>query len=134
MIRRLVGLFCMLLVYLGILQLNSYQKNSLKFGQCDDLYIVNFGPSDVFKGEKFNIQPTGESAVWIKLNADSKTTYGIAYINNTPLKTVVVGDMVTAVVPEAIYKDVGAYPLTVALRLSFGMCGVPSRVFNVIAH
>lgn len=134
MIRRLVGFFCMLFLYSGIFQLNSYQKKNIKFTECDNLQIINFGPSDVFKGERFNVQPTGESAIWMKLNTDSKTTYGIAYINNTPLKTVVVGDMVTAVVPESIYKDIGAYPLTVALRLPFGMCVVPSKIFNVIAH
>lgn len=134
MTRRIIGLLGILCIYLLIHMINAYQIKNLNVEICDGLNIVTYGPSVVFKNERFNVQPTGESAIWVKLSDDSKTSYGIAYINGIPLETVVVGNLVTAVVPDRSYAKPGTYPLTIVLRLSSRMCRLPSAVFSVIEH
>ena len=74
--------------------------------------IVNFGPNEVSAGKPFNVQPTGESAMWIKasrpVGPDSKIVIG-----ETRLPTVISGDVLTAVVPVPLYSEAGQKHLTI---------------------
>jgi len=47
--------------------------------------ILEYGPHTIKAGKKFNIQPSGKSAIWVK--AESASKYTILYFNNKKLET-----------------------------------------------
>lgn len=60
--------------------------------------VVAYGPEKTLLGTSFNQQPTGESALWMKLSAPAHIGATILF-DDRPLKTFVDGTAVTALVP-----------------------------------
>lgn len=77
-----------------------------------DVKIVGFGPSPVVHGQPFNVQPNGDSAIWVRVDkpADPK---GVLVLDGQPLKTMVNKDLLTAVVPVSVIATPGPKPLLV---------------------
>jgi hypothetical protein len=74
--------------------------------------IVAFGPNPVDHGRPFNVQPGGQSAIWVRLDRAADPDYRLV-LADTALATVVDGNLLTAAVPDALFAAPGALPLTV---------------------
>ena len=72
--------------------------------------IMGFGPKIVKAGQPFHKQPDGTSAMWVKINGDIDKSAVIS-LGGVPLKTVVKGDLATALVPAPLYAKPGSYPI-----------------------
>lgn len=72
--------------------------------------IVAFGPQPVVRGQTFNVQPDGGSAVWIL--ADRRIVPGTRIrFAGVDLITIVVGDVATAAIPLTLVEQAGDRPL-----------------------
>jgi hypothetical protein len=77
-----------------------------------NLEILKYGPGTIRANTGFNIQPNGESAIWVQLNQDIQgKTYIV--INNARLPGAHRGSLVTASLPAALYSKPGKYPMYV---------------------
>ncbi len=47
--------------------------------------IIDFGPREVVAGEAFNAQPSGENAVWLKVNG--RAICGKVFVDDTPIES-----------------------------------------------
>jgi hypothetical protein len=74
--------------------------------------IVAFGPEKATVGVPFNRQPSGESALWIKLSAPAGLGATILF-DDLQLKTLVDGATVSALVPSASLAVQGRHWLKV---------------------
>lgn len=74
--------------------------------------IVAYGPEKATLGVPFNRQPSGESALWIKLSAPAGLGATILF-DDLPLKTFVDGANVSALVPADVLAVAGRYWLKV---------------------
>lgn len=77
----------------------------------EKLQIIDFGPGEIIKGERFNIQPNGRSAIWARTKNATGST--ILVLNEYALETVVHQDenLLTAVVPDELFQEQGEIPL-----------------------
>jgi hypothetical protein len=77
----------------------------------EQLVLLGYGPLDIEAGKVFNIQPNGESALWV--HGKGVTASTIIMINNVPLKGYPSGEAgtITTPVPADIYAEPGEYPL-----------------------
>jgi peptidoglycan/LPS O-acetylase OafA/YrhL len=79
-------------------------------GRSQPMEIVDFGPRDVVRGQPFNQQPSGNSAVWIRANrsvpAGTRIKFGEALLN-----TVLNDAVLTAEVPDALLAQPGPVPI-----------------------
>jgi len=77
----------------------------------DGLVLRKFGPNDIKRGEVFNKQPNGESAIWAQ--ADNVTSTTILVLNGEVLvsQAHVKDNLITAFVPKKLYASPGEYPL-----------------------
>lgn len=69
--------------------------------------VVAYGPDKVTAGERFNVQPNGQSAVWLKLSKDAPTHSFIVF-RGQKLDSSVMGPVVTAIVPDELFQQPGA--------------------------
>ncbi|WP_038364557.1 hypothetical protein [Bosea sp. UNC402CLCol] len=60
--------------------------------------VLAYGPASTRQGALFNVQASGESALWMKLSAAAGVGASVM-LDDQPLKTVVNGAVVTALVP-----------------------------------
>jgi peptidoglycan/LPS O-acetylase OafA/YrhL len=67
--------------------------------------IIAFGPDRVDAGQRFNVQPDGLSAIWVKL--PTAALGGQIVFRGKKLKSAIAGAVVTASVPDALLKDPG---------------------------
>jgi hypothetical protein len=74
--------------------------------------IVAFGPNPVDHGRPFNVQPGGQSAIWVRLDRPADPDYTLV-LADTKLATVVDGDLLTAAVPDALFAAPGSLPLAI---------------------
>ena len=75
-----------------------------------DKEIVAFGPTPIVHGQPFNQQPSGESAIWVKLSGSADNDFTLV-LGGESLTTVVSGDLLTAAVPPKLVAAVGSLPL-----------------------
>ena len=68
--------------------------------------IQAFGPTTIVAGKPFNIQPGGSSAMWVRLPSPAGAGNSIVFRNHK-LKTVAVGDLLTATVPAELFANPG---------------------------
>lgn len=68
--------------------------------------IETFGPREVVAGKRFNVQPNGLSAMWVQLSSLANTKSSIVF-RNSKLKTVVSGNVLTAIVPDELFVQPG---------------------------
>lgn len=76
------------------------------------IVLKSVGPSGIQAGVKFNVQPDGFSALWIK--AEGATSATVPVLSGVELPAVNVrdnGTLVTAVVPPKLYQKAGSFPL-----------------------
>jgi hypothetical protein len=81
------------------------------------LQIVDFGPREVILGQPFNVQPSGESAIWVRVkNADD----AVIELGHERLRTAIDegGTLLTAAVPAVLLQKAGELPLFVENRRS----------------
>jgi peptidoglycan/LPS O-acetylase OafA/YrhL len=69
--------------------------------------IEAFGPEEVVARKPFNVQPDGSSAMWVRLSSSVNARSSIVF-RNFRLKTVVSGNLLTAVVPNELFAQPGA--------------------------
>lgn len=74
--------------------------------------VLAYGPEKVTLGVPFNRQPSGESAIWMKLSAPARIGATIL-LDGRPLKTVIDGTAVSALVPADMLTTVGQHWLKV---------------------
>lgn len=92
-------------------------QSSVSDGQLQtDLKIVGFGPSGTEAGKAFNAQASGEAALWVKLNHPASGPAAAIWWGNQPLDSAVSGNVISAVVPSALYADAGRYPIQVRVK------------------
>ena len=78
--------------------------------------IVSYGPTPVSHGRPFNVQPSGRSAIWVRIDGQSAPDMVLA-LGETRLTTVADGDLLTAAVPATLFAHPAVLPLSVeALR------------------
>jgi peptidoglycan/LPS O-acetylase OafA/YrhL len=68
--------------------------------------IVALGPSELIAGERFNVQPDGLSAMWIRLPSSVSAESSVVFRGHK-LKSVIAGPIVTASVPDELFRDPG---------------------------
>jgi hypothetical protein len=80
-------------------------------GKDETLTLISYGRKEIHANKDFNIQPSGENAIWMKTTGATNST--IAIIDNESLKTVVQADgsLVTAVIPKNLYQSEGSHQL-----------------------
>lgn len=94
----------------------SSAKTPLGPATVSKLEIIGYGPTHTKAREGFNLQANGESALWVRLN-QSLSGYEVTIkLNNTPLNAATSGNMVTAIVPAALYAGPGTFSLRVIAR------------------
>lgn len=73
--------------------------------------LLQYGPEDVVAGQHFNVQPNGQSAIWVRSQGASRSTKVV--LNNFELDSLVAeqGSLVTAFVPNWLYEYPGNYEL-----------------------
>lgn len=76
--------------------------------------IVGFGPTPVDHGKPFNVQPNGDSAIWVRVDKPADPA-DVLLLDGHPLNTMVNGDLLTAVVPLSVIATPGPKPLLVEL-------------------
>jgi peptidoglycan/LPS O-acetylase OafA/YrhL len=74
--------------------------------------IVTFGPNPVQRGQPFNKQPSGESAIYVKLDRPAEKGF-VLVLGGTELSTMISGDLLTAGVPTSLFQRPGSLPLWV---------------------
>lgn len=74
--------------------------------------VVAYGPEKTLLGVPFNQQPSGESALWMKLSAPARIGATLLF-DDRPLKTFVDGAAVTALVPADVLAVQGRHWLKV---------------------
>lgn len=75
------------------------------------LILYKYGPEDIFKGRPFNVQPNGESAIWV--HSENATSTSVLFLDNIKLDTYVSedGKLVTACIPRDFYEKSGKFTL-----------------------
>jgi hypothetical protein len=73
--------------------------------------IVDFGPRDVVRGQTFNPQPSGNSALWIRTARTVPLRTRIQF-GGTLLKTVTDGAVLTAEVSTVLLAQSGSVPVS----------------------
>lgn len=75
------------------------------------LTLLDYGPKEIYAGEDFNLQPSGDNAIWAV--TDNATPLARLVLNNIPLKSSVQegGKLVTATVPKELFSKPGEYSL-----------------------
>lgn len=74
--------------------------------------VVGYGPEGTVSSAPFNVQPNGESALWMKLSGSAGLGSAILF-DDRPLKTFVDGVVVTALVPKEMLAVPGRHWLRV---------------------
>lgn len=84
--------------------------DSPKIKNIPSCQVINWGPRQTVHGTKFQEQPDGSSAFWLKTNCIEKDV--VIRINETKLRTVVRLPVITAAIEDALYlKEPGLYQL-----------------------
>jgi hypothetical protein len=89
--------------------------------------IISFGPTQTKAGQGFNVQPSGESAIWVKFDKPPPRGTRIVF-DGQPLDTMLGQDSATAAVPNALFASAGDKPVL----LEFRMPGLRQRSAPVI--
>ncbi len=74
--------------------------------------ITDFGPKSTRAGKAFNVQPNGESAIWVRLSRSAEPGVKLK-MDDTVLKTDGCGASLTAFVPHLLLQEVCQRSLTV---------------------
>lgn len=82
----------------------------------ESLKITSWGPQQTKAGEPFNVQPSGNSALWIHVNQPLNGGDVTIDFNGHPLNAAVQGELVTASVPSTLYAAAGKYGLHVTVK------------------
>ncbi len=88
---------------------------------------ISFGPTQTKAGQGFNVQPSGESAIWVKFDKPPPRGTRIVF-DGQPLDTMLGQDSATAAVPNALFASAGDKPVL----LEFRMPGLRQRSAPVI--
>jgi GT2 family glycosyltransferase len=72
--------------------------------------IIGFGPNPITRGEPYNTQPDGSSAIWVRTSRRAAPGSRIR-LAGTVLDTVLTGTVLTALVPAPLTKQVGTLEL-----------------------
>jgi hypothetical protein len=90
------------------------------------LALLNMGPGNIKAGEGFNVQPNGDSAIWVSAKNATKST--VVFWGETKLVTTFgTPTFLTALVPQNLYASPGKYELYLVDENN----GQKSNVFNV---
>lgn len=81
-----------------------------------DLKIVGYGPQGTDAGKAFNVQTSGESALWVKLNHPAAGAGAGIWWGGRKLDSSVSGNVISALVPGQLYENAGRYPLQVRVE------------------
>jgi len=84
-----------------------------------DLRIVSFGPDVIQAGIDFNLQPNGQSAIWLKVSRPLGADAAILLAGH-PLVSAPNGNTITAFVPRRFYTNPGKLTLAVGEPVSDG--------------
>lgn len=93
------------------------------------LVLQQFGPESVYVGHKFNVQKSGESAMWAM--AENATDATLLYIDDKPLKGCIVqrgGKLVTGIVPGDFFEGQGKYPVHLPVYLMDTVTRIKSNI------
>lgn len=77
-----------------------------------DLRVLEYGPPSITHGQSFNRQPDGSSAIWARLSRPVPPDAQLR-IGATGLPSHVSGDLITALVPDAVFAKPGRLALRV---------------------
>lgn len=67
----------------------------------ETLSIIDYGPQSSVVGERFNVQPTGQSAIWMRASHVPPPMTYISF-DGARLETVIAGTLLTAEVPDLL--------------------------------
>lgn len=84
---------------------NAQQQTNIK--------IIAYGPEGTETGKSFNVQSSGESALWVKLDHPAVGSEAAIWWGNQRLDSSVSEDTITALVPAKLYTNAGKYSLQV---------------------
>jgi hypothetical protein len=90
--------------------LRSITLTSFWMPRLEHVAIVAFGPTQVTRNTPFNVQQDGASAIWLRVDRYPDPAARIS-LAGTVLDTVIRGDVVTALVPDALTARPGRVPL-----------------------
>lgn len=97
-----------------------------------DLEIVGFGPHGTQPGKAFNVQSSGQSALWLKLNHPAAGSGAAIWWGSHQLDSSVSGDVISAFVPAQLYANAGRYPLLVRVKGGDASGTVSNTVYFVV--
>lgn len=76
------------------------------------LKILDFGPKNTITGQKFNIQPSGKSALWFKVNGNHSKALSLKWDDlNLYVKVNITTGMVSAYIPNYLFENTGKHTL-----------------------
>ena len=81
----------------------------------DELKVVGYAPENIKAGQTFNVQASGESALWIKLNHSIAGSSAAIWWDDSRLDGPVNGDVISTMVPANLYAMPGTHSLQVRL-------------------
>jgi hypothetical protein len=89
---------------------------ALALGACGHntptVQIVGFGPTPVEHGKSFNVQPNGDSAIWVRTDKPADP-HDVLVLDGHQLRTTISGNLLTAPVPLSVIATPGPKPLLV---------------------
>lgn len=81
----------------------------------DELKVIAYAPEKIKVGQPFNVQASGESALWMKLDHSMTGSPAAIWWDDHRLDGPVNGDVISTIVPASLYAAAGTHSLQVRL-------------------
>lgn len=111
-------------------ELRSSARTLIQYGL--PLVLHQFGPEAIIIGHKFNVQNSGESALWA--TSENATDATLLYIDDRPLRDCIVqrgGKLVTGIVPCDFFRSNRKYPVYLPVYLMDTVTKIRSNIKTV---
>ncbi|MEO8839003.1 MAG: hypothetical protein ABI351_09850, partial [Herbaspirillum sp.] len=81
----------------------------------DELKVIGYAPERIKAGQAFNVQASGGSALWMKLDHSMTGSPAAIWWDDHRLDGPVNGDVISTMVPASLYATAGTHSLQVRL-------------------
>jgi FkbM family methyltransferase len=80
------------------------------------IQVDSWGPKETCKGVGFNVQPNGNSAMWLRAKGVSLLDQVVVWFgpNRSETAAFIDGDLITTAVPQSVIDNVGTYEIVIA--------------------
>jgi hypothetical protein len=79
--------------------------------KSNQVTLYGYGPTEIFAGKNFNVQPSGESSIWVMVENANESSQVV--INENALRGNVYkdGKTITLSIPKELYSQTGHYKM-----------------------